>query len=366
VFETLHADRDPVTSWPCGVKTPDDDVTHMDLHLFDLNLLVALDALLTERSVTRAGNRLHLSQSAMSGALGRLRHYFGDDLLVPVGRQMALTPVAEGLVEPVRDILLRIRSTLGSKPKFEPLTATRHLSLAVSDYVAEILMADVLQRARREAPHMTFELRAVGRRATEDLESGQLDFLISPEGYVSADHPTDVLFEDTYTCVAWAGNESVGTPMTVYEYLDLGHVVVNVAGAEPPGNYDEQFLRRSNFKRRVEISVPTFSLAPQLVVGTGRVATITTRLAVKCAAHLPLKLLPVPIAIPPMVEMLQWHTMHHNDPASCWFCQLLKDAVSALPQEPPSIVDSSRQVQPRSTSKRRPRGPRRRRPAAAP
>src|SRR5918993_1938549 len=242
----------------------------MDLHLFDLNLLVALDALLTERNVTRAGNRLNLSQSAMSGALARLRHYFHDELLVPVGRQMALTPVAEGLVEPVRDILVRVRGTLGSKPPFDPLTATRHLSIAVSDYVTEILIADVLRRARHEAPHMTFELRGVGRRATEDLESGELDFLISPEGYVSAGHPTDVLFEDTYTCVAWAGNASIANSLTLEEYLELGHVVVRVAGAEQPGNYDEQFLRRSNFTRPLEGSVPRFRLAPPLLVGPGR------------------------------------------------------------------------------------------------
>ena len=83
------------------------------------------------------------------------------------GRQMALTPVAEGLVEPVRDILLRVRGTLGSKPSFDPRTTTRHISIAVSDYVAEIVMGDVLRRTQREAPHMTFELRGVGRRATE-------------------------------------------------------------------------------------------------------------------------------------------------------------------------------------------------------
>src|ERR1043165_4601417 len=166
----------------------------MDLHLFDLNLLVALDALLTERNVTRAGNRLNLSQSAMSGTLARLRHYFRDELLVPVGRQMVLTPVADGLVSPVRDILLQIRGTLGSKPRFEPATATRHLSLAVSDYVTDILMADVLRTARREAPGITFELRPVGRQATEALESGELDFLIAPEGYVSTGQPTEVLF----------------------------------------------------------------------------------------------------------------------------------------------------------------------------
>ena len=330
----------------------------MDLHLFDLNLLVALDALLTERNVTRAGNRLNLSQSAMSGALARLRHYFHDELLVPVGRQMALTPVAEELVEPVRD-LLRIRGTLGSKPQFHPQTATRHISLAVSDYVAEILMSDVLRRARREAPHITFELRGVGRRATEDLESGELDFLISPEGYVSAAHPTDVLFEDTYTCVVWADNDSVGTSLTLEEYLNLGHVVVSVAGAEQPGNYDEQFLRRANFNRRVEIWVPTFSLAPQLVVGTGRVATITTRLAVKCAETLPLKLVPMPIAIPPMVEMLQWHKVHDYDPANQWFRRLLKEAVSDLSPEPPSIPDTrhSRPTRPQSSARKR--GPRR-------
>jgi LysR family transcriptional regulator, nod-box dependent transcriptional activator len=309
----------------------------MDLHLFDLNLLVALDALLTERNVTRAGNRLNLSQSAMSGALARLRHYFHDELLVPVGRQMVLTPVAETLVEPVRDILLRVRGTLGSKPSFDPATAKRHLSLAVSDYVTEILVADVLREARREAPHITFELRQVGRQAAEDLESGELDFLVSPEGYVSADQPTEVLFEDTYTCVVWAGNKAVGTSVTVEEYLNLGHVVVNVAGGEPPSNYDEQFLRRSNFKRRVEVSVPTFSLAPQLVVGTDRATTITTRLAAKYAEFMPLRLIPLPIAIPPMIEMLQWHRVHEYDPAHHWFRRLLRQVVQLLPVQPPTI-----------------------------
>jgi len=309
----------------------------MDLHLFDLNLLVALDALLTERHVTRAGNRLNLSQSAMSGALARLRQTFGDDLLVPVGRQMVLTPVAEGLVNPVRDILLQIRGTLGSRPQFDPATATRHLSLAVSDYVIEILIADVLRQARTEAPHITFELRSVGPRAMEDLDSGELDFLISPAAYVSTAQPTEVLFEDTYTCVVWSGNRAVGPTLTVDEYLALGHVVVNVAGGEPPSNYDEQFLRRSNLKRRVEVTVPTFSLAPQLVIGTGRVTTITTRLAAKYATTLPLRLIELPMAIPPMVEVLQWHKVHEFDPAHHWFRGLLRKAVQALPAQPPAV-----------------------------
>jgi DNA-binding transcriptional LysR family regulator len=284
----------------------------------------------------------------MSGALARLRHYFRDELLVPVGRQMVLTPVAEGLVVPVREILLQIRGTLGSKPQFDPSTATRHLSLAVSDYVTEILMADVLRAARCEAPHITFELRQVGRRAGEDLESGELDFLISPDGYVSSSQPTEMLFEDTYTCVVWSGNTAVGKTLTLEQYLALGHVVVNVAGNEPPSNYDEQFLRRANYKRRAEVSVPTFSLAPQLVVGTDRIATITTRLAARCAEILPLRLLPLPIAMPPMVEMLQWHKVHEYDPAHHWFRGLLKKIVQTLPSEPPVIRGGRARVSARS------------------
>ena len=200
--------------------------------------------------------------------------------------------------------------------------------------MTEILLADVLRAARCEAPLITFDLRPVGRRASEDLESGELDFLISPEGYVSSSQPTEVLFDDTYTCAVWSGNTSIGKTLTLEQYMKLGHVAVNVAGNEPPMNYDEQFLRRSNVKRRVEVSVPAFSLAPQLVVGTDRVATLTTRLAAKYAKTLPLRLLPLPIALPPMVEMLQWHKVHEYDPAHHWFRGLLRTVVQRLPSTP--------------------------------
>jgi hypothetical protein len=119
------------------------------------------------------------------------------------------------------------------------------------------------------------------------------------------------------------------------------------------------------FRRRVEISVPTLSLAPQLVVGTGRVATITTRLAVTCAETLPLKLIPVPIAIPPMVEMLQWHEVHDHDPANRWFRRLLMEAVGDLPHEPPSIVQSGTRRESRPARHARSRRSRRRDPVAA-
>lgn len=301
----------------------------MDLHRFDLNLLVTLDALLTEKNVTRAGLRMNLSQSAMSGGLARLREFFRDELLVPVGRQMVLTPLAQDLVQPVRDVLLQVQQTIVTKPRFEAATSTRHFSIAVSDYVTSVLMVEVLQAIQSQSRSITFELRPVGRRATEDLESGDLDFLIAPELYASSAHPKETLFEDTHLCVAWAGNRAIGTTISVEQYLALGHVIVHV-GELGSANYDERMLRAVNCRRNVEVVTASFDLAPQLVIGTERITTVPTRLARKYADLLPIMLLRVPIDIPPIVEVLQWHRAHDRDPAHLWLRSQLRAGVVQL------------------------------------
>jgi len=303
----------------------------MDLHRFDLNLLVTLDALLRERNVTRAGLRMNLSQSAMSGALGRLREFFQDELLVPMGRTMVLTPLAHDLVQPVRDVLLQVQSTIATKPHFEPATSARHLSIAVSDYVTSVLMVDFLRELQCQSPSITFELRPVGKRAAEDLESGELDLLIAPEPFASSVHPKEVLFEDTHTCITWSRNRNIGTTISVDQYLTLGHVIVHV-GERGSANYDERMLRALNHRRNVEVITPSFDLAPQLVIGTERIATVPTRLARKYAELLPIKLLRVPIEISPMIEVLQWHRAHDRDPAHLWLRSQLKASVARAPR----------------------------------
>lgn len=306
----------------------------MNLHLFDLNLLVALDALLTECNVTQAGNRLNLSQPAMSGALARLRSHFQDELLVSVGRRMARTPLGEELVQPVRELLARTKATLETRLQFDPATSTRSLSMAVSDYVTTVLLAPVLRRIAKEAPCMTVELRPLGRDADEALGSGELDFLIHPVDYLLESHPSEMLFEDHYTCVAWSENHSIGPTLSPEQYLSLGHVVFK-PGAHPAYGHDEQHLRSAGHKRRVALYSPSFCLLPELVAGTNRVATVHSRLALEYARRLPIKLLPMPIEIPPLVEMLQWHRVHDLDPAHQWFRRLLRDTVRELPTPAP-------------------------------
>jgi len=142
----------------------------MRYHKLDLNLLTALKALLTEKNVTRAGESVHVTQSAMSGILARLREYFGDPLIVQVGRKMELTSLAQSLVEPVNDVLLRIDATIATRPEFNPLTTSRHFSLVASDYSINVLLLDVLRRVHSEAslyPHNKCcrHSRLRGRRA---------------------------------------------------------------------------------------------------------------------------------------------------------------------------------------------------------
>jgi DNA-binding transcriptional LysR family regulator len=131
----------------------------MRLNKLDLNQLVVLDAVLSERSVKRAAERLFLSPPAASCALARLRDYFKDDLLVQVGKTMVLTPRAESMQKPVRDVLLQIQAIVTMDPSFDPMTSTRKITIEASDYVMNVFLAEVLRQAWHEAPQMKFDLR---------------------------------------------------------------------------------------------------------------------------------------------------------------------------------------------------------------
>jgi DNA-binding transcriptional LysR family regulator len=241
---------------------------------------------------------------------------------------MVLTPLAQDLAQPVRELLLQVQSTLESTPRFNPATSTRHFSLAVSDYVTRVVIVDLLRHVKAVAPGITFGLRAPGTRAAADLERNQLDFLVAPEEFLAAAQPKEVLFEDTHTCIVWTGNTQVGSVMSVEQYLSSGHVAVRVA--EDGANYDERVLQGMNYQRRVEVITPSFDLAPQLVIGTHRIATVATRLAIKHASLLPIRLVPLPIEIPPMVEMLQWHRVHERDPAHVWLRTQLREVLATM------------------------------------
>jgi DNA-binding transcriptional LysR family regulator len=289
----------------------------------DLNLLVALDTLITERSISRTGEKIHLSQPATSGALARLREYFKDDLLVPVGRKMVLTPLAEELAQPVRQLLVQAEAIIHRRPGFLPETSRRTFKLVMSDYVATVLMSRALPEIQRQAPGIVVEVLVPSNR-TDRLERGEADLMIMPKQYLSKDHPAEPLFEDDFVCIGWAGNPELrGRSISMRKYLDLGHVVVRFGEQQQVPAFEEKFMEHFSEARRIDVVTTGFALVPQMVVGTTRIATIHRRLAQYYAKQLPLKILKPPVEIPPVVESMQWHSIRDGDPGLLWLRRLL-------------------------------------------
>ncbi|MBS0482069.1 MAG: LysR family transcriptional regulator [Proteobacteria bacterium] len=289
----------------------------------DLNLLVALDALLTERSVSLAADRLCLSQSATSSALGRLRDYFGDDLLVVKGRHMILTARAEELIEPVRAVLEQIRSTIAIAPPFDPATADRQIRIMASDYTTQVLLAEALAQLAIDAPNLRFEIQPMSTNPVEAIERGFVDFLITIDFAVSADHPSQVLFEDDYVVVGAADNPAMQGEMTRERYFSLGHVAARFGRAQMPA-FEEWFTRRQKQQRRIEVVAPTFLSLPGLVLGTSRIVTMHRRLAQQVVDTFPLVMRELPFQIPPIREVVQWHLTNSNDRALRWVVERLE------------------------------------------
>jgi len=289
----------------------------MRFQRLDLNLLVALDALLTERSVSLAAERLCLSQSATSSALGRLREYFGDELMVVRGRNMVLTARAEELIEPVRAVLEQISKTIAVAPEFDPLTSDRQIRLMASDYATEVLLTEVLRDIKTIAPLMRFEIQPMLDQPAEALDRNMIDLLLTLDVSLGPDHPSRILFEDDHVVIGWDQNPAMHEPMTRELYFSLGHVTCRFGKTRVPA-FEDSFMRRMKQQRQVEVIAPSFMSVPGLVVGTNRIATMHRRLARHFASFGPLTVRELPFFVPPIREAVQWHIASNNDAALRW------------------------------------------------
>lgn len=301
----------------------------MRFNKLDLNLLVALDALLIERNITRAAERVHLSQSAMSNALGRLREYFEDDLLVQVGRKMEPTPRAQTLQEAVRDVLLRIDTSISALPQFDSRSSDREFNLFVSDFTMEMLIPHVLALAANKRSTVRFKLLPQVASPARALERGEADLLVIPKTYCSPDHPAEILFEEEHVCVVWNESTAARVGMTFDRYAEAGHVVMMPTDSGHP-SFEGWFAERFGLSRRIAVTTYSFAALPFLVIGTELVATVHARLARCLAASLPIAILPVPLPMPQMEQAMQWHKYRASDPGLIWLRQLMKDAAAQM------------------------------------
>jgi DNA-binding transcriptional LysR family regulator len=291
----------------------------MRLQHLDLNLLVSLNALLTERGVAAAAECVNLTPSAMSHALARLRQHFDDELLIPAGRRFVLTSRAEALALPVREALLQIERLLEGPQAFEPAASTRNFTILASDYALSVFLARAVARMKAIAPLLQFEI-AQPDDAQQRLTSGEADLIVLPQQHLAPDHPSATLFRDEYVSVMWSGSALAQRDLDLDRYFALGHVAVQFGRRAEDTDALGLAAPRA---RRVEVTAQSFALLPQLLVGNELIATLPQRLAALAAQSLPLSIKPLPFVAPPIHECVQWNRSRADDAATAWVVQQL-------------------------------------------
>lgn len=295
----------------------------MRFEKLDLNLLVVLDALLEEQSVSLAAERLNLSQSGASAALSRLREFFEDDLLVSSGRKMTCTPRGESLIKPVKDALVLIRETILTPDPFDPAVSDRNISIASIDAVTHVLLTEAVGIFAKEAPHMRFKVLPLAEDPSTMLARGQADILIVLDYLADINLPSEFLYEEDFVAISWDKNPLTQGNLTNELYEALGHVSVHLNHNVP--GFDETALKRIGIHRDIVAYAPSFASVPRFVIKTNRIATIHRKLAEQVSQTLPIKIFELPFTFPTVREVVQWSTKHSNDEAVLWVVQRLQE-----------------------------------------
>jgi LysR family nod box-dependent transcriptional activator len=302
----------------------------MRFNRLDLNLLVVLDALLRERSVTRAARELHLSQPAMSASLARLRAYFNDDILVPQGKRMLPTAHAQNLAPLVAQALADIEMRIMGAAIFDPETSQRRFRVCASDYVTVVMLQPLLASLEQRAPGVRIEISAPMPDAVVQLDRGEIDFILTPEQFASREHPRQLLFEERHVVVGCKHNPIFKHELTVEEFFQQRQVIMGVGHSQ---SFAEREMGELNRRRQIDVVCASFLAVPWLLPGTRRIAMMHERLARLMVKKLPLAIAPLPFEFPLMREMVQYHSARVGDSGMQWLLEALltQAAATALP-----------------------------------
>lgn len=294
----------------------------------DLNLLVALNHMLALRSISRAAERMHMSQSAMSNALTRLRRYFDDELLVQVGRRMELTPRAEAMRDAVRDILARIETTISTELEFDAAASSREFSILLSDYTMTVLMPHVLALAHQGGATVGFRLLPQTEEACLSTSRCDVDLVVAPTASLSAGLPREKLFSDSYVVLAWRGGRFGEVAPSMADYAAARHVCLAAPSRRHPA--DGVPDTRHGAALQHDVSCCSLAAIPHLVIGADRLATVQRMLANCVLPGLPIVAHALPFSGPMVEESLQWHAHRSGDPGIRWLRGLFHRAAAQM------------------------------------
>jgi DNA-binding transcriptional LysR family regulator len=305
----------------------------VNLGRIDLNLLVHLDALLTERSVTRAAARVGIGQSAMSHNLARLRELLGDELLTRGSDGMRLTPRAVTLLEPVRTMLAQVEALVSRDQAFDPATAVRTFRFGLPDSMEVLIMPALLARMREVAPGIHLRLYNFdASRLFDDLDADEMDLAI---GYGTLQqgqfhHKRRKLFTETWLCMFNAEKTGIAPPISLDDYVRLPHVLTSLRPGRNVRGIVDEALDKLGLHRSVALTTPRFLTVPSLVARAPVIVTMQARLARLFAAELGLSLSPPPVELSEVTVSLLWHASYDHDPGHTWLRELVTRLAAEL------------------------------------
>jgi DNA-binding transcriptional LysR family regulator len=310
----------------------------VDLSRLDLNLLLVLDAVLQEKHITRAGQRIHLSQSATSMALSRLRHAFQDPLLVRNGRTMRLTPLAESLVDPVHDVIAMIERITRQEPEFAPEQSHRTFTVVASEYISVVLLGPLMARLVARAPHVRLEVVPGDADYKERMRRDDADLFILPQHRYTSEGPPRFpsmrASADPWVVVLDPAHHDAGEDMTPARFAALPCVSHEPTGV--PSFLDTEFGAR-HLAKNVVMRCTSILLPGFMVKGTPMIAVLPSRLAdIAIAAH-GLAKVACPVDLPPLREIAYWHPHRDLDPGHAW----LRDELAAVAEETGGPLDGT-------------------------
>lgn len=314
----------------------------MNIERVDLNLLVYLDVLLRERSVTKAANQLGISQPAMSNSLKRLRTLFNDPLLIRTSEGMMPTELAQDLGPKVHSSLLSIESIIQPREEFNPKESSRVFRVMASDYAESTLLPGLLTRLRDQAPNISLDILTPSDVSFLDVEQGKVDLIINRFDKMPLSFHQKTLWTDSFSCLVSSRNPLVNK-FNLDNYLSAHHVWVSKTGMGVGVGIDpedvqrlgwvDEALRKLGRKRNITVFTRHYQAAALLAEQKDLIVTVPSKLVLRQEGNKKIRILPPPFDIPKLTLTMAWSPLLHNNPAHRWMRQLVSVTAKLIDEE---------------------------------
>ncbi|WP_432737148.1 LysR family transcriptional regulator [Maridesulfovibrio sp. FT414] len=306
-------------------------MSRTNLPNIDLNLLVILDRIYRERSLTIAGKKLFMTQSAVSHALSKLREHFEDRLFIRRGNSMDPTPLCMTLHERIAPSLKNLLQSLDDRGEFNPATSKRTFCMGLSDYLCRLLLPGILSRMQEDSPEVSIRIvQTTYEQRAEMLKNGKLDIFLGCSRDYGAGIMQELLFEDREVCVVRHDHPIKGATMTEEELASSEFAALSLS--ESGLGFLEDFLYRKGVQRRIKVVVQQETVIPALVVDSDLVGTLAERLAKMHVAKDRLRIVKLPLENTQFKVFQHWHSINNDDPAHQWLRSIIRLTAGELPE----------------------------------